>query len=86
MPPIRNPPAQRHLHPLFQFGQADQDQAAVAQAQDFLLQPVIELRLRCLRDALPINGLHDGFAELVATFSGLGARHMLCGDEAAFLY
>jgi hypothetical protein len=37
-------------------------------------------------DALPINGLRDGFAELVATFSGLRARSMLCGDEAAFLY
>lgn len=31
-------PAQRHLHPLLQLGQADQDQAAVAQAQWRALQ------------------------------------------------
>lgn len=77
-------PAQCHLHPLFQLGQADQHQAAVAQAQDFLLQPMVERRRRCLRDAPPINGLHDGFAELVATFPGLRARLMQQAEEAAF--
>jgi hypothetical protein len=77
-------PAQRHLHPLLQFGQADQNQAAVAQAQDFLLQPVIERGRRRLRYALPINGLHDGFAELVAFFAGFRARLMQQAAEAAF--
>jgi len=61
-------------------------QILVAQAQDFLLQPVIERGRRCLRDALPINGLHDGVAELVATFSGFRARHTQRAEEAAFLH
>lgn len=36
-------PAQRHLYPLLQFGQTDQEQAAVAQAQGFLVQSMAGL-------------------------------------------
>jgi len=54
------------------------------QGRNFLLQPVIERGRRCLREALPINGLHNGFAELVASFAGLRARLMQQAAEASF--